>query len=439
MVNMFIDILEMSIPVSVLILLLLAVSPLLKRTYVSKWRYYMWLFVAVRLLIPVRLGIKSAVTVSVPQSIAPLHDTTSAASISPVTILAAIWIFGIAALAVYRVICYITFNRLIKRWQSEITDEDILREFRAAKDFAGVKHDIKIVRCKAVTTPMVFGLIKPVILMPDIEFSKSELAIVLKHELVHLRRNDILYKLIITIACTVYWFNPLMYLMMRAANRDLELACDAEVVRNKDGEYRRRYCEAIMRLVHNRRGAGTVLSTCFIFSKKTVMERFKYIIDEKIKRNGVIMFCVVAFSVVLSGGMVSFATEQVAEKLEDDLQIIERESESPAQTAASEANQATVPVRERNTGNDVSDNNGYAYSEETYTQPVYTEPEAVEPESETEQQPETLEIDEISARITGDAEVSPDGSRVTYDLDDGSRAVIQYDGGTIDSGYILVN
>ena len=58
-------------------------------------------------------------------------------------------------------------------------------------------------------------------------------------------------------------------------------------------------------------------------------------------------------SVVLSGGMVSFATEQVAEKLEDDLQIIERESEPPAPAAAPEANQAAEPVRERNTRNEV--------------------------------------------------------------------------------------
>lgn len=443
MVNLFIDVLELSIPVSVLILLLLLLAPVIKRAYVSKWRYYMWLFVAARLLVPIRLGFKSPIIMELPNTIG-LPQVTEMVSnaanngVSPIMIPAIIWLAGIAAFTIYRVICYISFKRLVTRWQSEIKDEMILNEFRAAKDFAGVKRDIKIIRCKAVSTPMVFGLIKPVILMPDIEFSKSELAIVLKHELVHLRRNDILYKLIITIACTVYWFNPLMYVMMRAANRDLELACDAEVVRHKDGEYRRRYCEAIMRLVHNRRGASTVLSTCFIFSKKTVMERFKYIIDEKIKRNGVIMFCVVAFSVVLSGGMVSFATEQVAEKLEEDLQIIERESEPSAPTEAPETNQVAEPVRERNTRNEVSYDTGYTYSAAD-TEPVYTIPEAVEPESETEQQPETAEIDDISARITGDAEVSSDGSRVTYDLDDGSKAVIQYDGDTIDSGYILVN
>ena len=429
MVNLFIDILEMSIPVSVLILLLLAVSPLLKRAYVSKWRYYMWLFVAVRLLIPVRLGIKSAVTVPVPQSIAPLRDTVSADTLSPATILAAIWVLGIAALVIYRVICYISFNRLTKRWRTEITDADILREFRAAKDFAGVKRDIKIVRCKAVTTPMVFGLIRPVLLMPDVVFSQEELKIVLKHELVHVRRFDILYKLIITTAQTVYWFNPLMYVMTRAANRDLELACDAEVVKNEDGTYRRRYCEAIMRLVHSGRGAHTVLSTCFIFSKKTVLERFKYILDEKIKRSGTLMFAVVALSVVLSGGAVSFATEQVAESLEDNLQLFER-VEEPPQATPTAVSTAAPQVTER-PRREEKPSVTYVRDAQPNAQSVSVTP-APEPETEPDTKPQ-YNIQESGG------EVSPDGSRVTYDLGDGTKAVVQYDGDTVDSGYILVN
>lgn len=457
MINLFIDVLEMSIPVSVLILLLLAVSPLLKRAYVSKWRYYMWLFVAARLLVPIRLGFKSPITMELPDTVGLPQVTDAAAKmpgngISPVMILAVIWLSGIAAFTVYRVICYISFKRLVTRWQSETKDGAVLNEFRAAKDFAGVKRDINIVCCKAVSTPMVFGLIKPVILMPDIEFSKSELAIVLKHELVHLRRNDILYKLIITIACTVYWFNPLMYVMMRAANRDLELACDAEVVRHKDGEYRRRYCEAIMRLVHNRRGASTVLSTCFIFSKKTVMERFKYIIDEKIKRNGVIMFCVVAFSVVLSGGMVSFATEQVAEKLEDNLQILEREEPAgPAETPVTSEetppdNITEIPLSTFSrvgtyTEPETAVSQGTVYDNAEYAAQA-PEPQPTAETSEPDE-PETVkelsELDSIYERRSEPSDVSPDGSRETYSLSDGSTAIVQYDGDTVDSGYILVD
>lgn len=449
--NLLIDIIELSMPVTALIAVLLMMSPLLKRTYVSKWRYFMWLFVAVRLLLPFRFHYSSPITMEIPAEIsAPINaaraaQVTTSGGLTPLQILTIVWLVGIAAFAIYRVGCYISFKRLVKRWQSDITDETVLREFRAAKDFAGVKRDIEIKRCKAVSTPMVFGIIKPVLLMPDIDFTADELNIVLRHELVHLKRNDVLYKLLIMVVCTLYWFNPMMYVMAKAANKDLELACDAEVVKREGAAFRCRYCETIMRLVHNRRGAQTALSTCFFFSKKTVMERFKYILDEKIKRNGVIMFCVVAISFALSGGVVSFATERVAVEFEDNLQILEREPEPPKPTAVPAAPATEPPAQNSGTSNDRSNyNNSY-----TYEAPVYEyyaednggaaaeeETPATEPMEEV---PEGAELDSIYDRLTEPSEVSSDGSRETYNLSDGNTAIVQYDGDTIDSGYILVN
>lgn len=435
MVNLFIDIIELSIPVSVLIAVLLAFSPLLKRAYVAKWRYYMWLFVAVRLLLPFHLNFKSPITMEIPAATAQAAST----GVSALQIAAISYLAGVMVFALYRVICYISFKRLTDRWQSEITDEVIYGEFRAAKEFARVKRNIAIKRCKAVSTPMIFGIIKPVLLMPDVEFTSEELSIVLRHELVHLKRHDILYKLLIMLACTVYWFNPMVYIMSKAANNDLELACDAEVVKAEDGDFRCRYCEAIMRLVHNKRGAGTALSTCFIFSKKTVMERFKYILDEKIKRSGVIMFCAVAFSFVISGGMVSFATERVAEEFEENLQILERETPVPK---ATEPPQSTdIPMASR----EIQPEDTYSYqpytAQEEYTvserAPVYeTRENTVSSAAEVEK---GADRETVYDRLGEPDAVSTDGSRETYNLSDGSTAVLQYDDGVLDSGYILVN
>lgn len=438
MENLFIDILELTLPISALIAVLLLFSPLLKHSYVAKWRYYMWLFVAVRLVLPFKINVSAPITI--PMEIQTGEASAAAAkSVSVSQILMLIWILGIAVFAAYQVICYISFKRTVKRWSKMITDTEILDVFDEAKRFAGVKRSIEIKQCKVVTTPMVFGLIKPVLLLPDMEFGGGDLPIILRHELVHFKRRDIWKKLLLIIAKTVHWFNPAVYLMFRAANKDIELACDAEVVKNKDSKYRQHYCEAIMRLVHNGCSASTALSTCFIFSKKTIKERFKSILDEKIKRNGVLMFCVVAASVALSGSLITFATEQVAEEIEENLQIVERpvetpkESEPPAEEPAGEAESYTEP--------EVDYNDGESY--EAYQDAPVTVEEPAAAEDTADTAPETVDIGEergeVYDRLGEPDSVSGDGSKEVYTLDDGSTAILQYEGDTLEEGYILVD
>lgn len=455
MENLLIGILELTLPVSVLIAVLLLFSPLLKRAYVSKWRYYMWLFVSARLLLPLRPKLSAPLTVELPSGIMSVQQTAYFHS-SLLQILTLIWLGGIAVLTVYHIICYISFRRMVNRWQENIADKTFLAEFEEAKSFALIKRDISAKRCKAVSTPMIFGIMKPVLLMPDVEFTKEELSIILRHELIHLKRCDILYKLLLVIVRTVYWFNPMVYLMSKAADKDLELACDAEVVKRGSAEYRYLYCEAIMRLVHTGRGVKTTLSTCFFFSKKTVMERFKYILDERIRRNGVIMFCAVAFSIAVSGGMVSFVTMHTAAEIEDKLHISEFLAEQPKEASIpdeTEAPAAMPPVSEsdisehyiEDNSSEYRNNSGNTVSEyiSDSAAPDYTaeetEPKAMSAENAVNSVPIGSERSSIYNRLGEPDTVSSDGSRETYSLSDGSTAVLQYDGEVLDSGYIVVN
>jgi len=76
MMNYFIGILEITLPVSALILLLAIISPLLKRDFVAKWSYYMWLFIAIRISLPIKLvTVQTAIkiTTPAPQNISSLY------------------------------------------------------------------------------------------------------------------------------------------------------------------------------------------------------------------------------------------------------------------------------------------------------------------------------------------------------------------------------
>ena len=454
MENLLIDILEITLPISAWIALLLLCAPILKRSYVSKWRYYMWLFVSIRLVLPFKLSVAEPVTMSIPREIPAVPHTieqTSAVITLP-QLLTLIWLAGMIIFLLYQAACYLSFSGAVRRWAKPVTDERILTAAQNAKEFTGVKRNFKIKLCKAISTPMVFGIIKPVLLLPYVEFTDAELSIVLRHELVHLKRRDIWYKLLVMAARAVHWFNPIVHIMARAADRDMEFACDAEVVKSQNAVYRRSYCEAIMRLVHNGRGRGTALSTCFFFSKKTVLERFKGILDEKIKRSGVLMFCVIAVSVTVSGGVITFATDSVAEVIEEDLQIIERPTPKP-----SYAEPAVIPTEEPKpeiaddayTADDVYT----AYTEDysNYTEPDYdyydddTEDYGYADDSDfvdAEEQADEIAIGNERSSVynqlgTPDS-VSGDGSRETYTLPDGNTAILQYNGDVLDEGYIIV-
>ena len=78
-----------------------------------------------------------------------------------------------------------------------------------------------------------YGVIRPVILMPKNTEWKNiyQLRYVLEHEYVHIRRLDMLTKLIMIAAVCIHWFNPLVWVMYILFNRDLELSCDETVVR----------------------------------------------------------------------------------------------------------------------------------------------------------------------------------------------------------------
>ncbi len=373
----FIDALELTAPISVLIGILLIFSPLTKKIFVAKWRYYMWLFVAVRLILPFKVSLKSTpITVTIPSSLTQMQVIETSASdigiITPQTLLTLIWIIGIIVFAAINITSYIIFKNSVRRWSKSVTDETTLQIFEDVKSeiVSDSKIDLKI--CKSVSTPMIFGCIRPVLLLPECTYSKSELEIIFRHELVHQKRKDIIYKLILMIANCIHWFNPFVYMMVNSANKDIELVCDGEVVKECSMDYRRSYCETILKVVHNTHNAATPLSTCFIISRKVIQERFLYILDLKKRRKGVIMLAVVAFSIIVSGSMVSFATEKTAQVLEENLNIIERpvpkpiSTEKPAVTALPTATQRPAM---RNTTASVRtyENNSQNFAEATQT------------------------------------------------------------------------
>lgn len=127
-----------------------------------------------------------------------------------------------------------------------------------------------------VTSPLTYGVIDPVIILPkDLPADSEEMRFALAHELVHIRRFDVLFKLVLTAAACVHWFNPLAWAMLSLAGRDIELSCD-EAVLKQLGCKREDYAMALIRL-EERRSIPTGVS----FGRNGVRERIEAIMKFK--------------------------------------------------------------------------------------------------------------------------------------------------------------
>ena len=113
-----------------------------------------------------------------------------------------------------------------------------------------LRRRLRLRLCAAIDAPLTYGLLRPVILLPagfDF-FDREALDCVLRHELAHVRRFDALFKAALAVTACLHWFNPLVWVMLALANRDLELACDEQALRAAARERRRAYACALLRL-----------------------------------------------------------------------------------------------------------------------------------------------------------------------------------------------
>ena len=115
----------------------------------------------------------------------------------------------------------------------------------------GWKRTVSVRRSDAVTVPMVWGLFRPVILLPADadEWEPERRRAVLLHELAHSQRQDWLIQTMAQITCAVYWFNPLVWFAVRRLRTEAERACDDHVL--NAGYQSTDYAQHLLDIVRN--------------------------------------------------------------------------------------------------------------------------------------------------------------------------------------------
>jgi len=260
----------------------------------------LWAVAVFRLIVPVSLPWFAASQTQMPQTLTTfedflsnfafipipsenaLHSARQAFNIPWITI---IWLFGMVVLMVFFVISWArSHNRL--RFATAIHNNAYLDGWLSNNKLL---RSITIMQSDAISTPITTGLLKPRIILPkNMDLADTQtLNHVLIHEYFHIKRFDALWKMLLVVIVCIHWFNPMVWVMLVLAGRDLELTCDEMVVRHfgkRKIDTKTAYATSIINMTERRSKVSTLIYSGF--SKNAVAERIEAIM--KIKRKTII-------------------------------------------------------------------------------------------------------------------------------------------------------
>ena len=323
METFLLNLLKTSLLGSLAILAMLVLKPLWRERYRAKTRCWLWLALAAFLLLPVDFSVKNAPVQAAPpkdytlfvgtdktaiqstdnlfgdmaeksgQSPAAVRDTIIQRPVTnpeqkttryiPVTtILFYGYLAGAAAFLLYQGISYALFRRTVRRWKRDVSRADYAAMLSDTARDLGVSA-LEMIVCEAISTPAVTGLLCPRLLLPHERYDVQELRYILRHELCHLKRRDMLLKLVLLAANAMHWFNPVVYLMLRQADEDIELACDSAATDGLELPERAAYSRTLLAAVQSSVRALPA-TTCFGGTVERLKRRITNVLGAQKKR-----------------------------------------------------------------------------------------------------------------------------------------------------------
>lgn len=280
--------------ISVYYLILLALLPFLRRHFSATACAALW-------LIPNYLYLTQQSFMELPAPALTLRLPMGTAGV-----LLAVWAAGAAAVMLFKIASHLRFRRQVLRAARPEEDPAVLEVWDsevAAARFQ--KPKFRLVRSPAVTSPLSIGLFERStrVVLPEKEYSPEELALIFRHELVHIGRQDAWSKFFLAFCAAVCWFDPLMWLAMGKSADDLELSCDEAVLQNESAARRRQYADLLLTTA----GDGRGFTTCLSPGAKAMRYRLKSVVKPAKKFTGGVLVGAVFFVLCMTSGYVTLA------------------------------------------------------------------------------------------------------------------------------------
>ena len=366
MAEFALHILKLNIISAVVIFLVLGLSVLLKNRFTARWKYVVWLAVAMSLLVPARLpsnfslinfkvpgtessgnekitakriisadadsaNVNSSKVNSEDSSTADskMQDTavtgkaftgavlkdevqsdSASASLSgrhivplAAKIFMIVWLAGAVIKLLAEICAYCFSMRSLKRMSLPVNDLMKWKMYRDVCEQKGIRRRPELMQNAGLSTPLLAGLFRTKLYLPAVGYSAEELKLVYHHELTHYLHRDLWYKMLLRICASVYWFNPVLLFMLWEADKDIENLCDAEVVRVCSRAERKLYRKLLLRTVAIDNQVPYVTAS-LNDSSMVFKDRILYMLNMKKLRKNVLPGVILAM--VLVGGNLAF-------------------------------------------------------------------------------------------------------------------------------------
>lgn len=158
-----------------------------------------------------------------------------------------VWGIGSLFFSIKNLLCHIRFLYLINR-EADLCDEKVKNTIKTIEDSHGKSSNFKIIMTSKVSVPMYFGLLRPIIILPQIDLSDQELYYILRHEATHYYNNDLWIKLFVEFISIIYWWNPFVFILKHEVDKILEIRVDMAVTKTFNESEKVNYLECLIRI-----------------------------------------------------------------------------------------------------------------------------------------------------------------------------------------------
>ena len=387
-------ILKLNIIAAIVILLVKTLAVSFKSRFSARWKYVIWLLVAISLLVPVRLttsfsvvdlkvqgysaenaesalermkkgmpaagnekdqrmtagenaGQNNGQQVRSPQAMQ--DESTNAQNAFAVrgagrwmqiaaVIFLAVWLIVAVLKLAGEILAYYLSMRNLERMSLPVSDPVSIQIYRNVCRDRQVRKLPELRQNAGLTTPLLAGIFHTKLYLPATGYSAEERKLVFYHELTHYCHRDLWYKMVLRICASVYWFNPFLLVMLREADKDIENLCDAAVVHSVNQAEHRLYRQLLLRTVAMNNQIPYVTAS-LNDSEMVFKDRILYMLNIRKLRRGILPGILVAM--ILAGGNLAFTVSAGAEATNTEWQN-EQAAEDPNANAATD----TAPFSE---------------------------------------------------------------------------------------------
>ena len=286
-------ILKLNIIAAVVILLVRVLAILFKGRVSARWKYFIWLLLAVTLCVPVRLpanlalvdvkvqnnsqrdvqepktedytvrsgkGQKITETVSSSnsnrKSMTEIPEQKRTVMWEPdkwmeivTVIFVTVWLSVAVLKLAGELLAYYLSMKNLRRMSLPVNDPVSIQMYRDVCRKKRVRRVPELRQNAGLTTPLLAGLFHTKLYLPATGYSAEERKLVFYHELTHYCHRDLWYKMLLRICASIYWFNPFLLIMLKEADKDIENLCDTAVINRVNKKDHRLYRQLLLRTV----------------------------------------------------------------------------------------------------------------------------------------------------------------------------------------------